>query len=397
MRAPATRAAPEDLGQQSHLRMPLEASGGRALAGPAWSDPAHGTVREGPPRRLRRSANVLNGDLTVGPDVLDRLGPQLDNLNQRCGVQVTQRRLWQQSWLDINPSANVWAASVTVGGRLDAALVLHETLSADGVRMVQALSPRGGDRLLPAIASEEAGFELARTIEQGLRARSDPWSLSLGPVPESDSFLDQLHARLPNSRLLAGDAIPMVDPTANCAGVWGSDCPCLSTNMQRNLRKARNRLATDGFLAHFDTVGDPGGIDQWLERVWELRCERDDFAGRRHLDPEGKVKQFWVNSLRAQAEVGAVELSLLHIGERLAAYVLALTDESTFRVLEGRFNSQLARYNPGRLLEADVVCRSVCQGGRSLDWMNAVAPEKLVAATSAHGTRWLRASNFVDW
>ncbi len=72
--------------------------------------------------------------------------------------------------------------------------------------------------------------------------------------------------------------------------------------------------------------------------------------------------------------------------------MLALDEPAVYRVLEGRCDSDLARYSPGRLLEARVVCRAVCGQGRLLDWMNGVAPDKLVAATELQRTSWIVAA-----
>lgn len=342
---------------------------------------------------LQLSTSPPVGRLATGVDVLKVLGEPLDDLYLRCGVPLTQRRLWHQTWLDIHPAAGVWAVSAGAAGRLDAVLVLRETSGPAGERVVRALCPRGDDRLVPAVVSHAAGHELARTLAGELLSRRGPWALSLGPVPLDDPFLRQLHSFLPQSHLARGAPIPQVHPChkrGSCSR--GADLLCLSNNMQRNLRKANNRLAIDGHLARTEVISDPHVIEQWLDRVWQLRCDRDSFVGRAHPDPRGALRTFWRSSLRAHADLGVVELSLLHVGGQLAAYVLALTEPSAYRVLEGRFDSAFARYNPGRLLEADVVRRAVCDEGRHLDWMNGVAAEKLVTATTFQQTEWLHAS-----
>ncbi len=342
---------------------------------------------------MRRSSNELSGRLTAGPDVF-RLSPQaLDDLYNRCGVQLTQRRLWQQTWLEIHPGADVWSASVTAGGRMEGVLVLHETVGPNGERVVRGLCPRANDRLVPAVASSAAGRELARTVASALMDDGRRWSLSLGPVPLSDPFLGELQHVLPGSELVAGVSIPQVDPAATrdlCAD--GSNDLCLSTNLQRNLRKADNRLATDGRSARIEVVRNARSIESWLGRAWKLRCDRDAFVGRSYPDPSGALQHFWRQSLSAHAHLDVVELSLLHIDQHLAAYVVALIEPGAYRVLEGRFDSTLARYNPGRLLEADMVRRVACREGRLIDWMNGVAPEKLVAATTLEPTQWLHAA-----
>jgi hypothetical protein len=345
-------------------------------------------------RRMPLRTNELQGRLTAGPDVFQVCQHAMDDLHSRCGVELTQRRLWQQTWLDLHPDAHVWCASVMAGGRMEGVLVLHETVGPEGERFVRALCPRGDDRLSPAVTSPAAARELARTAAAALmNGDGRRWRLLLGPAPAPDPLLGELHDILSGSELLAGASIPQVDPAVtrqSCAD--GRNDLCLSPNLQRNLRKSVNRLAADGRSAHIDVVSDAEGIESWLDRAWTLRCDRDAFVGRSHADPRRELELFWRRSLRAHADLGVVELSLLHIDEHLAAYVVALDEPEAYRVLEGRFNSALARYYPGRLLEADMVRRVACRGGRPVDWMNGVAPEKLVAATTLEPTQWLHAA-----
>lgn len=63
--------------------------------------------------------------------------------------------------------------------------------------------------------------------------------------------------------------------------------------------------------------------------------------------------------------------------------MIALIDGTTYRVLDGRMNTDFAEYSPGRLLESAVLERSLRDGGVEVfDWMTGVAPETILAATS---------------
>ena len=65
----------------------------------------------------------------------------------------------------------------------------------------------------------------------------------------------------------------------------------------------------------------------------------------------------------------------------LAAYVIALIDGTTYRVLDGRMNTDLSAYSPGRILESAVLERALDDGETELfDWMTGVAPETILAA-----------------
>jgi hypothetical protein len=79
-----------------------------------------------------------------------------------------------------------------------------------------------------------------------------------------------------------------------------------------------------------------------------------------------------------------LELATLNIGESLAAYVLGVIDGDAYRLLEGRFGTEWARYSPGRLLEAAVVQRMLDDPSlATLDWMTSVASETLLATNAS--------------
>ena len=285
------------------------------------------------------------------------------------------------------------AAVQAPGGELDAAVLLEGAPDDQGRLQLRALSPRGNDRAVLAATGPEAARRLAGALAGTLARSTDRWVLSLGPVPVGDVFLDELARRLPYAVVETAEAIPLVEPppaSHSCSDP--SDCSNLSVNMRRNLRKGINRLGTDGRACDVRFVRSLTELDRWLDPIWQLRCRRDEFVGRSYSDPSGRTELFWRHSLRIHAALDELELGLLEIDGELAAYVLALDDRTAYRVLEGRFDSHLARYSPGKLLEADVVRRSACLAGRPVDWMNGVAPHKLVAATAVQRTRWLHAA-----
>ena len=72
---------------------------------------------------------------------------------------------------------------------------------------------------------------------------------------------------------------------------------------------------------------------------------------------------------------------MLHLDGALAAYVIGLLDQPVYRVLEGRFVTEWARYSPGRVLESTVLQRFLDDPRfTTLDWMTGVAPGSLLAA-----------------
>jgi hypothetical protein len=329
---------------------------------------------------------------------LRSLGPDLDALLQRCAAPMTSRRPWLQAWLDCERDVPLRVTtSTTPSGALAAALLLVEEVDDEGRLRLRTASPRANDRAMTVAADRAAARRLAGCLRDELQREQGRWVLELGPVPVGDLVLEELARVLPHAVLSRGDDIPLVHPadsTHECTDP--SDCTNLSVNMRRNLRKARNRLLLDGRRHEVRLLRSAEEVQASLDAVWRVRCARDAFVGRPHLDPDGREERFWRHSLLVLAELGMLELAMLEIDGELAAYVLALDDDAAYRVLEGRFDSSLARYNPGKLLEAEAVRRTTCLGRRAVDWMNGVAPHKLVAATGVETTQWLHAAGTSD-
>ena len=88
--------------------------------------------------------------------------------------------------------------------------------------------------------------------------------------------------------------------------------------------------------------------------------------------------------MRNLTDVGVLELAILDIDGELAAYTLGVVDGPVYRLLEGRFVTDWARYSPGRLLEVAVVERVLGDDAlTTFDWMTAVASESLLGRNDA--------------
>ena len=83
---------------------------------------------------------------------------------------------------------------------------------------------------------------------------------------------------------------------------------------------------------------------------------------------------------------------------KLAAYVVALLDGNTYRVYDGRMNTEFQHYSPGRLIEAAALARAIADERYAvLDWMNGVAAEKLLTANMSEGRARLVATSTVRY
>jgi hypothetical protein len=118
--------------------------------------------------------------------------------------------------------------------------------------------------------------------------------------------------------------------------------------------------------------------------------DRDRAQGRQSDLDSDEGASFWRDVLEVHAARGEVELTTLRAQGSLVAYVLAFLDGDAYRVFDGRFSSEWARYSPGRSVEVSALGRAMADPRFSvLDWMNSVAPDKLVAANGVERTEHL--------
>lgn len=145
----------------------------------------------------------------------------------------------------------------------------------------------------------------------------------------------------------------------------------LGRSMQRQLERARRRLAGDGLAWSIWREPRTSALRPVIER---LHTARDDDAGRPcDLDDPGE-RAAW----RARWPPAAVWL--LAIGGRLAGYCLAEPSWPQVRVTDSRMVPGFARYSPGRLLEAAVLGHYAAAGYRTVLW-GAGHPGALIASS----------------
>ena len=109
-------------------------------------------------------------------------------------------------------------------------------------------------------------------------------------------------------------------------------------------------------------------------------------------DPAGR--RLWRAIIATHIAHDQVEIATLRLDDELAAYVISFVDDSTYRVFDGRFVTRWARYSPGRLLEVATLAHAMADHHyERLDWMNSIAPGKLISANTLEPTAHLVASS----
>lgn len=285
------------------------------------------------------------------------------------------------AWIFADMSARddlyVWSVAARDADRnLLGALVFIDA-DIDGQRITNLAGTDQGNRGVLTLESPEVAEDVARYVRDVLARRPVPSDLLLGPLDANDPKVHAFASALPESQILAVEPIPVIKQEDADARTY------LSNNVRRTLRKARNRLEKDGHTmsVHFTTDAyEIGSVIPHLERVHR---DRDHVHGRPSDLDDDRGRRLWRIRLRELAAEGNLELATLHIDGELAAHALGATDHPMYRLLEGRFVTQWARYAPGRLLEAAVLQRVLDDElFTELDWMTSVAPEKLLAANA---------------
>jgi hypothetical protein len=215
---------------------------------------------------------------------------------------------------------------------------------------------------------------LGDAVRRALDVQSNPSTVVLGPLPADCPIVHAFATGLAGSRQDPAAPIPVIRRDA------GTDPDSyLAHGMRRALRKATNRLNADGRNAAIRFTSNADEILGMLPQLEQVHRHRDHVHGRISDLDDAVRHTAWRHRVRNLTDIGALELAMLEIDGELAAYTLGVVDGSVYRLLEGRFVTEWARYSPGRLLEVAVVERVLADEElETFDWMTAIAPESLL-------------------
>ena len=344
-------------------------------------------------------ANVVSADgalppldvaVVEGDRVLEDLAADVGALHAELGVPVNARLRWLQVWASLEtsldavgsagPRAGVWtiewrgAACSTPGRRGSRGCGHGPWAIRDHAACARDL--RSANVLARAIADQITGL-------------SDRWTVTLDNLDEDDLVGQCLIQLLPNASSTPVSRVPFVDLAAIRDGA-----DLYTQNMRRQLRKAENRLATDGLRAELQFARTDPEIRLLLPQLDRIHIERDHAAGRVSDLDNPDVHEFWQQLILAHTVGDQIEFATLRIHDAIVAYVVGIRDDKTYRVFDGHFDTHWARYSPGRLIEHAVLQHLVADCHyESVDWMLGVAPEKILVATGARNDLILRAAS----
>lgn len=318
--------------------------------------------------------------LTVihGTAALSKLQPEFESWSAQRALPTTARSSWLFATMHAVVTNDHWAVVARDSDGCLQGLVMLFDEHTDGDGLTSLVGTDQGNRGFLTVAAPELAEEMAREVLRVLRSRSQPTTLLVGPLDADDPCVHAFATSLPGARLISDDPVPVIRQTSPDALHY------LSHGMQRTVRKAKNRLTKDGCTGSvsFTTVAEE--ITAVVPQLERCHRDRDHVHGRASDLDDDRGRQLWHARLRHLSRLGELELATLTIDGQFAAHALGALDAPVYRVLEGRFVTEWARYAPGRLLETAVLQRVLDDNAFNLlDWMTAVAPEKLLASNYA--------------
>lgn len=314
---------------------------------------------------------------------------QIGSLHTDLGVPVMARTRWMETWADVYDEWTPMTVLVRerATGQVEAAALLARRDGADGAEVVSMGHGTVACTRFPS-RSERASKLLTKGIKDELNTLGK-WTLQFQQLPEGDAVAKLLAQQLPNAEMAPDLWVPQV--------VFGEDPQLsehLSRNMRRQIKKAWNRLETDGHSVEMNVARSEFEIIELLPRLEEIHVERDHDTGRTSDLDDPKVGELWRRLVLAHGASGQIEISSMVINDEIAGYVIGIIDDDAYRVFDGHFNSEFQRYSPGRIIESAVLERAMVDARfDGLDWMAGVAAEKILTSNHNEGRMQLVASS----
>ncbi|HVQ19257.1 MAG TPA: GNAT family N-acetyltransferase [Actinomycetes bacterium] len=317
-------------------------------------------------------------EIVVGAASLNALREEFLDWSRSRRLPTTGTSSWLFPAIGADPQAKPWAAVARDAfGQLEAFVVLIDQ-EMDSQTVTCLAGTEQGNRGVLLVDTPELAEDLGRAVGQALGDRQVSHPVLLGPLSADDPRVHAFASALPRAQLIEADPIPVIRQVSPDARSY------FSPGMRRTLRKARNRLTKDGRHTVIRYTRDAHEVSALIPQLEQCHRERDHAHGRASDLDDTRARLMWRHRIQELAADGHLELATMQIDEQFAAHALAAPDQPCYRVIEGRFVTEWARYAPGRLLEAAILQRVLDdEGFDSLDWMTAVAPEKLIATNDA--------------
>jgi hypothetical protein len=330
--------------------------------------------------------NAMETRILTGPDVLERLGPRLDELHAATGAPVTARRPWISTWVRCHPEHAPLAVVVEGARRLEAAALLCRR-KGRVVTDFLALGAGLSDQIRLPSRSDEATRELSAAVVDVLRAAPRPWRLTLRHLPADDSVAAAIAARLACAVRVRGDASPTLR--------FGADRSLrahVTKNHHQQVRRMLNRMRGDELVPVFEHVREPAAVAALMPQVERVCLQRDGELWGRSLLDGAAARRFFREVILEHSARGELELTTLRLAGELAAYVVCFLDGGAYRMWNCRLAPAFARYGAGRVANDAALARALADPrATEFDWMRGAEAYKLSLSNHVEHALDLRA------
>ncbi|MEO1061851.1 MAG: GNAT family N-acetyltransferase [Actinomycetota bacterium] len=324
-------------------------------------------------------ADASEYEIVRGLDAIAGYADDLNELHLAAEVPIPARWPWLSTWAKIHADHEPVAVLARIRGRagIQGAALLAKR-SDDGVSQVVPM----GHGPLACTRFPVRDAAVASSLAAGIRevlADSDSWTLLASQVPKDDPVMEALVEGLEHAHVLPDLRVPRVDLDPE-----QTSQSYLSKGMRRQLRKAQNRITTDGLEADICFERNVHAIPALLNEIETLHVARDHALDRDSDLDDPVERRFWREVLECHNRLGQLEVATMRLDGELAAYVVALVDGVSYRVFDGRMNGKFAFYSPGRVLETAALEKALARGFAELDWMSGVGEDKILTVNVGH-------------
>ncbi len=308
-----------------------------------------------------------------GRDLLDELGPALDDLVAAVDAPMMARRPWLHTWIGCYTDYEPWGVVIEVeDGRMEAAALFGER-TRKGIAEIVGLGHGPCDQLRLPARSPAAAEALAAAVAGEIARRRGRWTLRIEQLPVDDPVALSVARRLRRATVVPGDGSPVL------AFDQGRDFKSYVGHNSRGVAKTmRNRVKRAGMELVIECLRDPQRVAEALPDVERVHRDRDLQLVRKSDLDDPRMERFWRTAIVQHAERGELELVSLRFSGTLAGYVVGLLDGRSYRLWDGRFAPEYGWYSPGRLADQSALLSALeDERFEEFDWMRGEEEYKL--------------------
>ncbi len=147
-------------------------------------------------------------------------------------------------------------------------------------------------------------------------------------------------------------------------------------NLRQNMRKQRNKLATEGIQLQMQAFTAPEDMAEAIARYGVLESSGWKATEGTAIHPDNPQGQFYIQLLQTAAQRGEAVVYAYFFNEKTVAINLCIQRQGTLVILKTTYDESIQAYSPAFLLSQDVVEAVFGQGniqkieyyGRMMEW-----------------------------